>query len=81
MCGTVATTVCAWCLWDCGLFEMCVVLEINSVQPIGAMCANCHFNGEGHVCLFCLVPVEISDDEVNTLHFAVTASTPTHCST
>ena len=29
--GTMATTVCAWCLQGCSLFKMCVVLEINSI--------------------------------------------------
>lgn len=79
--GTVATTACARCLRGCGPFETCVVLEIDGVRPIGATCANCHFNGEGHVCSFRSVPAEISDDEVDTSRFAVTASTPTRRST
>lgn len=81
MCGTMATTTCACCLQGCSPFETCMVLEVDDVHPIGATYANCHFNSEGPVCSFCLAPMEISDDKVDTSCFAVTTSKPTCCFT
>lgn len=58
-----------------------LVLEVDGVRLFDVTCANCHFNGEGHVCSFHVAPVEISDNEVDTSCFTVLTSTPTHYST
>lgn len=80
-CGTVAEMLCAQCSQGCGPFEACIVLERDRVRPIGPTCANCYFNGEGHICSFCSVPIKISDDKINSSQFAVANTTPIQQST
>lgn len=48
--GTVTASPCIQCAQGFGPFKECIVLEKDRVQLIGTTCANCYFNGEGHMC-------------------------------
>lgn len=50
----------------------------HSEKLIGAIYMNCYFNREGHIYSFHVVPIEISDDEVDMPQFAVSHPMPPH---
>lgn len=47
-----------------------MVLDQNGNQPVGATCANCYFNGEGHACSLQTAPVVVSDGGVGASKFS-----------